>query len=146
MGNPSSDSISRGFPIQKSRLNSTDSVRNNPHPSRNHFSLEKAYRLSHHGLPSDFPPVLVFAAHPMRPSFIKTVVAGAVFSRSSHLRHDATATMKDHADSLSVDLLLERKTISPQTTNRLPRLGLVFFHPVFVDTGRNSPTFLRFEA
>ena len=39
-----------------------------------------------HGLPSDLPLVLVFAANPMRPSSIKTVVSGAVFSRSSHLR------------------------------------------------------------
>ena len=47
----------------------------------------------------------------MMPYFIKTVV-GAVFSRSSHLRHASTDTMKDHADSLFVIPRLESETNS----------------------------------
>ena len=49
----------------------------------------------------------------MRHSFVNTVAGEDVFSKSSHLRPDATATLKDHANSLAADLLLEPETISP---------------------------------
>ena len=65
-------------------------------------------------LPTDFPMVLVFAAKLMRPSPIKTVVAGAVFIRSPRLRPAATDTVKDHADSLSVKPVIESGTNFPQ--------------------------------
>ena len=50
----------------------------------------------------------------MRPSFIKTVVAGAVLSRSPRLRSASTATAKDHANSLSVIPRLGSETNYPQ--------------------------------
>ena len=37
------------------------------------------------GMPSDFPTVLVFDANPMRPSFVKTAVDGAVLGMSQRL-------------------------------------------------------------
>ena len=69
---------------------------------------------SPHGLPSDFPLVLVFAANPMGNSLIKTVAGGDVLIRSPHLRHDATATMEVRTNSLSVKFLLGPETILPE--------------------------------
>ena len=80
-------------------------------------------------------PGFGFAANPMRPSFINTVVGGAVLSRSPHLRPSATATLKGRANSLSLGILLGPQTIS----HRLSTMGLGFVQPVFADTGRNSP-------
>ena len=88
-----------------------------------------------HGLPSHFSMVLVFAANPMGPSFIKTVVGGAVLHRSPQLRLSATSILKDHADRISVKFLLESETRS----SRLLRPGLGFAQPVVSDTGRYFP-------
>ena len=62
------------------------------------------------------PLVLVFAANPMIHYPIKTVVDGAVLSRSPHLRPD-TATLEDHANSLYDVFLLESETSPPQTSD-----------------------------
>ena len=108
---------------------------NRRNPAERQFSLEKEKLLAPQRLPSGLPMVLVFAATPMRPSFVKTVVEGAVLIRSSHLRPDATETMKEHANSLSVTHRLESETNSPMPLER----GVGFVRLVFVDIGRCFP-------
>ena len=103
-------------------------------PSTYPFFFKKSIMIPH-GPPSDYPPRFGFAANHMRHSFINTVLGGDVLSISPHLRHDAKATLKDHANSLSAELLLESTSIPP----RLPGLGLRFPHPVFDDDGRSFP-------
>ena len=80
-----------------------------------------------HGLPSDFLHGFGFDADPTRPSFIKTVVDGAVFSRASRIRPSDTATLVDRANSLSDIISLGPKTSPSQTSKTwIGTLGRLF--------------------
>ena len=97
--------ISRGRPVLfwKSR-----------YPSARHFSLQKEKLMAPQTPSLRTTMVSVLEESPKRPSFIKTAVVGAVFNRSPRLGPAATATVEDHANSLSVIPILESETNSRQ--------------------------------
>ena len=74
--NPFWVSKNTGWHIQKSLFVFPECDIKRAYPSSIHFSLEKAKSLSPHGLPSDTPRVLVFAANPVSPSVDKINVSG----------------------------------------------------------------------
>ena len=63
----------------------------------------------------------------MRPSFIKTAVAGDVLSSSPRLRPASTDTLKDNANSLTVISRLESETNPSQTLRTSTGISPAYF-------------------